>query len=177
MIDINKISPGEKCPEIINVLIEIPKGSSNKYELDKETGLLFLDRPLYSSVHYPGDYGLIPQTHWDDGDPLDVLVITSTPVYPLTLAEVRVIGVLRMIDSGEKDDKIIGVYNSEPRFKEVKDIKDIPKHTIKEIINFFETYKELQGKKCEITEVKGRETAYKDVERGIKAYKKKIEKE
>ena len=176
MNDIDKISIGEKSPEVINAVIEIPKGSSNKYELDKETGLLFLDRPLYSSVHYPGDYGFIPQTHWDDNDPLDVLVITSNPVYPLTLAKVRVIGVLRMIDSGEKDDKIIGVYDSEPRFKDTTDIKQIQKHVLKEIIHFFETYKELQGKKCEITEIKGKETAYEDVKRGMEMYKKKFRK-
>ncbi len=171
MVDLNKISPGEQAPKIINVLIEIPKNSVNKYELDKETGLLALDRPMFSSVHYPGDYGFIPQTMWDDNDPIDVLVLTSKPVYPLTLAKVRVIGVLRMIDTGEKDDKIIGVYDSDPSFKEVTDISEVRKHKIKEIIHFFEVYKELQGKKCEITEVKGRETAYEDIKRAIKMYK------
>ena len=173
MINLNKIDFGEKSPEIVNAIIEIPKNSVNKYELDKKTGLLILDRPMYSSVHYPGDYGFIPQTRWDDHDPLDILILTSKPVYPLTLAKVRVIGVLRMIDSGEKDDKIIGVYDSEPRFKDIKDIKQIPQHKIKEIIHFFETYKELQGKECKITEVKGKETAYSDITRAIKMYKEK----
>lgn len=171
MIDMDKISPGEELPKKVNAIIEIPKDSINKYELDKETGLLILDRPMYSSVHYPGDYGFVPQTLWDDGDPLDILVLTTRPVYPLTLAKVRVIGVLRMVDDGEKDDKIIGVYDSEPRFENVEDIIEIPKHNIKEIKHFFEVYKELQGKKCTIAEIKGRDAAYEDINRAIRMYK------
>jgi inorganic pyrophosphatase len=173
MIDIDKISYGKEAPEIVNVIIEIPMNSNNKYELDKKTGLLILDRPLYSAVHYPGDYGFIPQTFWEDGDPLDILVLTSKPVYPLTLAKVRVIGTLIMEDSGEKDNKIIGVYESDPHSKGIIDIKQVHEHKIKEIVHFFETYKELQGKKCKIHEIKGREDAYEDINKAIADYKKR----
>ena len=139
---------------------------------DKKTGLLILDRPLYSAVYYPGDYGFIPQTLWEDGDPLDILILTLKPVYPLTLAKVRVIGVLDMEDSGEKDNKIIGVYDSDPHFKDIQDIKEIHKHKIKEIVHFFETYKELQGKKCKIFEIRGKQEAYEDIKKAIKDFKK-----
>lgn len=168
------VGVGKKSPEVVNVIIEIPKDSQVKYELDKKTGLLKLDRVLYSSVHYPGDYGFVPQTLWEDGDPLDIIVLTGRPVYPLTLAKVRVIGVLRMVDNGEKDDKIIGVYDKDPRFEEFQNLEDIPKHTIFELKHFFETYKELQGKECQVPEILGKEHAFKDVEKGIKLYKKEF---
>ena len=170
------ISPGKDSPDVINVIIEIPKDSNIKYELDKDTGLLKLDRFLYSAVYYPGDYGFVPQTYWDDGDPLDVIVLTGRPLYPMTLAEVRVIGVLRMIDNGEKDDKIVGVYNNDPRYKDFKSIKDVPKHIMTELKHFFETYKLLQGKKCEVPEILDRDKAVKDVEKGIKMYRDKFKK-
>jgi inorganic pyrophosphatase len=173
MVDSDKISYGKKSPEIVNAIIEIPMNSQNKYELDKKSGLLFLDRPLYSAIHYPGDYGFIPQTFWEDGDPLDILVLTSKPVYPLTLAEVRVIGVLVMEDSGEMDNKIIGVYESDPHSQNINEISQIHSHKIKEIIHFFETYKELQGKKCKILEIKGKEEAYKNIKKAIADWKKK----
>ena len=168
------IKIGEKAPEIINVIIEIPKDSQIKYELDKETGLLKLDRFLYSAVHYPGDYGMVPQTLWDDNDPLDILILTGRPVYPMTLVKARVIGVLRMIDSDEKDDKIIAVYNDDPRFKEVLDVKHIYKHTLEELKHFFETYKHLQGKQCKVLEILGKEQALKDVKRAQEMYEKKF---
>lgn len=168
------VEVGKKSPEIVNAIIEIPKDSQVKYELDKKTGMLKLDRFLYSAVHYPGDYGFVPQTLWEDGDPLDIIVLTSRPVYPMTLAKVRVIGVLRMIDDGEKDDKIIGVYDSDPRFKDFNDLKDIPKHIVTELKHFFETYKNLQGKEVKIPEVHGRENAMKDVLKGIEMYKKEF---
>ena len=165
---------GEKSPEIVNAIIEIPKDSSIKYEIDKETGLIKLDRFLYSSVFYPGDYGLIPRTLCEDHDPLDIIIITQKALFPKTLAEVRVIGIMKMIDSGEADDKIIAVYDKDPRFSEINDIKDIPKHTIKEIKNFFETYKILQGKKCEVLEVSGKKEAYKCIKDSQKMYKEKF---
>lgn len=167
------VSTGKKSPEIVNTVIEIPKDSKIKYELDKESGLLKLDRFLYSAVHYPGDYGFIPQTLWEDNDPLDIIVITNRPVYPMTLAEVRVIGVLRMIDNGEKDDKIVGVYNDDPRFKEFTNLKDIPQHILKELKHFFETYKQLQGKDCKVPQILGRNDALKDIQLGEKLYKAK----
>lgn len=165
---------GEKAPEIINAIIEIPKESRIKYELDKKTGLLKLDRFLYSAVHYPGDYGLVPKTLWDDDDPLDIIVLTGIPVYPMTLVKVRVIGVLRIIDSNEKDDKIIAVYNDDPRFLEYKDIEDIPAHTKEEIRHFFETYKQLQEKEVRVLEILGKEHALKVIKRAEEMYMKKF---
>ena len=164
------ISVGEKSPEVVNAIIEIPKDSHIKYELDKETGLLKLDRFLYSAVHYPGDYGFIPQTLWDDEDPLDIIILTNRAVYPMTLVSVRVIGVLRMIDDEEKDDKLIGVYDNDPRYKEFQSIKEIPTHILAELKHFFETYKELQGKKCKILQILDKKDALKDIDLGQKMY-------
>ena len=165
---------GEKAPEIINVIIEIPKDSRIKYELDKATGLLKVDRFLYSAVHYPGDYGLIPRTLWDDNDPMDIIILTGRSLYPMTLAKVRVIGVLKMVDSNEKDDKIIAVYNDDPRYSEYQDIKDIPAHIKDEIKHFFETYKQLQGKKVKVLEILGKEQALNDVQRAQEIYEKRF---
>jgi len=170
------IEIGEKFPEIVNAVIEIPKDSQIKYELDKKTGLLKLDRFLYSAVHYPGDYGFIPRTYWEDDDPLDIMILSSKPVLPLTITKARVIGVLRMQDGGEKDDKIIAVYDNDPRFAEYKDILDVPKHTIQELKHFFETYKQLQGKECKILEILGKRHAVKDVELGKDFYAEKFSK-
>lgn len=168
-VEINK-----KSPDIVNAIIEIPKDSKIKYEIDKKTGLLLLDRFLYSAVHYPGDYGFIPQTLAEDNDPLDIIVITNRPVYPMTLAEIQVIGIIRMIDDGEKDDKILGVYKGDPRFNEFQDTRDIPTHIIKELKHFFETYKELQGKKCEVPKILGKKEALKEIEYCEELYKKKF---
>jgi inorganic pyrophosphatase len=170
------VSCGEKAPEIVNAVIEIPKDSKIKYELDKKTGMLKLDRFLYSAVYYPGDYGFIPQTLWDDNDPIDIIILTNRPVYPMTLVKARIIGVLRMVDGGEKDDKLIAVYHDDPRFKEIEDVKDIPKHIIQELKHFFETYKHLQGKHCIVPEILDKTHALKDVERAIKMYKEKYTK-
>lgn len=168
-----KTGKPEEIPGIITAIVEIPKDSKIKYELDKETGLLKMDRFLYSSVHYPGDYGFVPQTLWDDNDPLDIITLTSHPLYPMTLTKARVVGVLRMIDNDEKDDKIVAVYNDDPRYEEIQDIEDIPKHLIEELKHFFETYKHLQGKECKILEVLGKDDALKDVERAMKMYGEK----
>lgn len=170
----HKVSVGNKSPEIINAIIEIPKDSHVKYELDKETGLLKVDRFLYSAVHYPGDYGFVPQTLWYDKDPLDILVLTGRPIYPLSLVHARVIGVLRMIDGEEQDDKIIAVYDGDPRYSEVESIKQIPKHTLNEIKHFFETYKELQGKKCKVLTILDKSDALKDIITAQKMYKEKF---
>lgn len=169
----DKIRQPKEFPEKVNAIIEIPRGSENKYEVDKETGLLKLDRPLFSSVHYPGDYGYIPKTLWDDGDPIDILVLTSHPVYPLTLATVRVLGVLDMYDGKESDAKIIGVYDSDPRYEEYKDMSDMRGHKLKEIIHFFESYKDLQGKKVTIKKVKNKASAIKAILRSKKLYEEK----
>jgi inorganic pyrophosphatase len=165
------VDVGEHAPNIVHAVIEIPKDSHIKYELDKDTGMLKLDRFLYSAAHYPGDYGFIPRTLWDDGDPLDIIVITHRPVYPLTLTNARIVGVIRMIDGDERDDKIIAVYDKDPRYAEFKDIKDIPQHILKELVNFFERYKELQGKQVKVLEIMNREIALKDIEIGQKLYR------
>lgn len=170
----HEVKIGEEKPEKVNIIIEIPKDSQVKYELDKETGLLKLDRVLYSAVHYPGDYGFVPRTLWDDGDPLDIIVLTGRPLYPMTIAKVRIIGILRMIDDDEKDDKLIGVYDSDPRFKEWNDIEDIPKHTIEELKHFFETYKELQGKECKILNILNKDIAHEDLRKAEEMYNEKF---
>ncbi|MBI5223770.1 inorganic diphosphatase [Candidatus Micrarchaeota archaeon] len=142
---------GKAAPETINVVIEIPRGSQNKYELDKETGLVKLDRVLHSAVFYPGDYGIVPRTLAEDGDPADVIVLVTQPTFPGVLMECRPIAVLGMIDKGEKDDKILCVPKDDPRFFPLKDLKDVPKAILDEISNFFATYKLLENKKVEIS--------------------------
>ena len=155
----SKLKDPECFPEKVHVIIEIPRGSENKYERDKESGLLRLDRPLFSSIHYPGDYGYIPNTLWEDGDPVDIIVLTNHPVYPLTLAIVRVIGMIDMEDEDENDVKIIGVYDTDPRYQDFFDIQDIQKHKLKEVVHFFESYKLLQEKQIKIIGVKEKNIA------------------
>ena len=169
----SKIRQPMEFPQKVHVIIEIPRGSENKYEVDKETGMLKLDRPLFSSVHYPGDYGYITKTLWEDGDPLDIIVFTSHPVYPLTLAKVRVLGVINMIDGKESDFKIIGVYDSDPRFFEYQDLADIPKHKIRETVHFFESYKKLQGKEVKILKVGDKKEAIQTILASKKNYEQK----
>jgi len=169
------IKLGDKIPKEINVLIEIPKGSSTKYEIDKEHGLLFLDRFLHSAVHYPGDYGFIPQTLGGDGDALDILVYTNGAVLPQTIANMRPIGVMRMIDQGERDDKVLGVYVTEPECDELQDIKDLPKHAIKVYKEFFETYKNLENKKTKVVGFLTKKEAHKMIIEGIRDYEKKFQ--
>lgn len=143
---LHDITAGKNAPDIINVIIEIPKGSKNKYEVDKETGLIMLDRAMHSAQDYPFDYGFMPQSHWEDGDPLDVVVLTTYPLAPGILVRVRPVGILNMIDDGDSDAKIIAVPEKDPRFDEIQDLSDINKHTLKEIEHFFNTYKIIQKK-------------------------------
>jgi len=131
------VNPGSKLPDIVNGIIEIPKGVRGKYELDKESGLLRLDRVLYSSVYYPANYGFIPQTYCDDKDPLDILVLCSVKVEPLCLIEAKVIGVMRMLDQGEGDDKIISVAKNDMSVSHINDISELPKHMLDQIHKFF----------------------------------------
>ena len=170
------IKLGDKVPKEVNVLIEIQKGSNIKYEIDKEHGEIKLDRFLYSSVHYPGDYGFIPQTYGGDNDALDVFIYTNAPILPGTIAAVRPIGAMTMIDSGERDDKIIGVYSTDPRFNEIHELSDLPKHALKEIKYFFESYKTLENKKVKVLKVLNKKEAYKLISKGIKDYNKKFRK-
>jgi inorganic pyrophosphatase len=145
---------GDDAPNEINVIIEIPKGSANKYEIDKDTGLIKLDRANYSSAPYPFDYGFAPQTLWEDGDPLDVVVLTTFPLHPGILVAVRPVAVIDMVDSGESDYKIIAVPVEDKRWEDVQDLSDINKHSLKEFQHFFETYKALKGKPAPV-EIKG----------------------
>ncbi len=141
---------GPAVPDIIHAVVEIPRGSRNKYELHKETGAIKLDRVLYSAVHYPGDYGLIPQTYYDDGDPLDILVMTNSPTFPGCIVEVRPIGMFRMLDKGEMDDKILAVLNADPFFADYHDYTDVPAHYLKEVTHFFSVYKDLEGVRIQV---------------------------
>ena len=140
---------GKHPPDEVTAVIEIPTGSRNKYELDKATGLMKLDRVLYSAVHYPGDYGFIPRTLHEDNDPLDVLVLVKEMTFPGCMMDVRPIGVLKLLDRGEPDDKILGVPCHYPYYAEIFDIADIPSHSLKEIEHFFLTYKDLEGKRMQ----------------------------
>jgi inorganic pyrophosphatase len=170
---ISKIKIGEKAPEIVNAIIEIPKNSQNKYELDKETGLVKLDRVLYSPMHYPADYGFIPETLCGDGDPLDALILGGDPLFPGCLVEFRPVALLKMIDSGEEDYKILGVQSKNPRFDNIKDIKDIialHEHSLKEIAHFFQIYKELQGKKVEILGWEDSQFAKEEIRKSNREY-------
>jgi inorganic pyrophosphatase len=144
------IPPGPNPPEEVTAVVEIPSGSRNKYELDKRTGTIKLDRVLYSAVHYPGDYGLIPRTLHEDGDPLDVLVLVKEQTFPGCMIDVRPLGVLHMRDRGEPDDKILAVALRDPYYEEVFDIADIPRHVLTEVQYFFSTYKDLEGKRVQI---------------------------
>lgn len=171
---LHEVSPGTKLPKEINVIIEIPKGSKNKYEINKETGLIALDRAMHTAQDYPFDYGFVPQTYWDDGDALDVIVLTTYPLAPGILVNARPVGIMGMIDGGDSDDKIIAVPVDDPRWNDVKDLKDINKHTLKEIEHFFSTYKKIQNKEVSVTGFKGRTDAFKAVERSLKLYKEKF---
>jgi inorganic pyrophosphatase len=170
---IEKLTPGD-YPKKVNVLIEISKGTRNKYEIDKETGFLKLDRVLYSSVVYPCDYGFVPKTLCDDGDPLDALLITRFPLLPGTLVEARPLGYLEMIDTGEKDEKLLCVPSEDPYFNDFKDLKDVPQALLDEISHFFKVYKELQPKKwVKILGWKTRKDAEKLIKEAVLKYNKK----
>lgn len=155
------IPSGPSAPEVLYAVVEIPKGSRNKYEYDKDMEAFALDRVLYSPFHYPAEYGIIPKTLWDDGDPMDILVMMDQSTFPGCIIECRPIGIMRMIDSGESDDKILAVPVNDPRYQDVKDIKDIPQAFLDEIIHFFQDYKKLEGK---TTEVLGWENSRKAIE-------------
>ena len=154
------------------VVIEIPKGSKNKYELDKETGLLRLDRVLYSAVHYPADYGFIPRTYCDDGDPLDALVLGQEPVYPLTIVEARAIGVMRMRDEKGIDDKIVAASVHDPAFAHFTDKAQLPQHLLRELQRFFEDYKALEHKQVVVEDLLGPDDALKIIREALELYRK-----
>ncbi|MEM9050968.1 MAG: inorganic diphosphatase [Bacteroidota bacterium] len=168
------VSPGDQCPDVVKGVIEIPKNCRAKYELDKDSGMLILDRVLYSSINYPANYGFIPQTYCDDGDPLDILVISQIDIVPMCLVEAKVLGVMRMLDEGEMDDKIIAVAANDMSVNHMNDISDLPPHLTKELRSFFEDYKKLENKSVLVEDFQGRETALQVVEQSIVDYKTKF---
>ena len=155
-------------------VIEIPKGSKNKYELDKTTGLLRLDRVLYTSTHYPANYGFIPRTFAEDDDPLDVLVICAESITPMTLVQVYPIGIIRMLDGGRNDDKIIAIPFSDPNYNTIQKIDDLPRHILDEMRHLFKVYKQLENKETDIRTLYGREEARIIIREAIQAYKEKF---
>jgi inorganic pyrophosphatase len=157
--------------ESFNVVIEIPKGSKIKYELDKPTGMLRVDRILYSAVHYPANYGFIPRSYCDDGDPLDVLVLGNEPVNPLSIMVARAVGMMRMQDEGKGDDKVIGVHLHDPAFADITDVEQLPAHTFDEIKRFFLDYKTLEKKEVVVDEIAGRVAAVQAVREALQLYR------
>ena len=164
------LSPKRVRPDDFVGLIEIPKGSKNKYELDKETGLLMLDRVLYTSTHYPANYGFIPRTYADDGDPLDVLVLCSEEIYPMTLVRCKPIGVIKMTDNGAGDEKIIAVPVDDPTYNGYNDLSEIPSHIHSEMMHFFEVYKALENKQTVVDEACDAKEAKRIIEYTINNY-------
>ncbi|TNE89540.1 MAG: inorganic diphosphatase [Deltaproteobacteria bacterium] len=162
----------DRAATAFNVVIEIPRGSKVKYELDKPTGLLRADRVLYSAVHYPANYGFLPRSYCGDGDPLDVLVLGNLPVVPLTILEARAIGVMRMVDEGQPDDKIIAVHVTDPAFCDYTDISQLPKHIFREIQRFFEDYKALEHKEVTVEGIKGAKAALEAVIESFEFYRR-----
>src|SRR5215217_3065453 len=167
-------SYGEGAPERVMGMIEISQGSRTKYEIDKETGLLILDRVIYSSFHYPVNYGFIPQTLGWDGDPLDILVLCSQSIQSLCLVQATVIGNMQMIDSGERDDKIIAVATKDPSVNHITSMDEMPKHFILELRNYFEQYKVLENKQVQIEDFQNREIAYGIINEAIEFYQQKF---
>jgi inorganic pyrophosphatase len=167
MSALDSLPPGRNPPDDIRVIVEIPKGSQNKYEIDKESGLLRLDRVLFSPIYYPGDYGFVPRTLSTDGDPLDALVLVTYPTLPLTLIDARPIGLLDMVDGGEHDAKLLCVPVHDVRFDRIRDLSDMDEPTLNEIAHFFEVYKQLEKKKVDVKGWKGKDEAHRVIRESI----------
>jgi inorganic pyrophosphatase len=165
------VSPGSNLPEIVNGIVEIPKGSRAKYELDKESGLLRLDRVLYSSVYYPANYGFIPQTYCDDKDPLDILIFSQIDLVPMCIVPARPIGVMRMLDQGEADDKIIAIAAGDPSVNHIHDIAQLPAHFKSEMRSFFEDYKKLENKTVVVEDFFHVAVAHDIIRQNVEMYK------
>lgn len=164
------VSPGTDIPSTVNAIVEIPKGRRSKFEIDKQTGLIRLDRFLYSSSHYPGDYGFVPQTLAEDGDALDILVMVNEPTFSGCLIQARVVGIFRMKDRGLNDFKVLGVPNTDPLFAEYRDLNDVPGHFLREVEHFFATYKQLEGIHIEPQGWDNAEAATTEVRSSVERY-------
>ncbi|MCL4109548.1 UNVERIFIED_CONTAM: hypothetical protein GTU68_038943 [Idotea baltica] len=168
------VATGAEAPNFVTGIIEIPKNCRAKYELDKESGMLILDRVLYSSINYPANYGFIPQTYCDDNDPLDILVLSQIEIVPMTLVKAKVIGVMRMMDGGEMDDKIIAVAANDMSVNHYDQIEELPEHWINELRSFFEDYKKLEKKTVIVDEFQNRATAIDVIKQSIADYNEKF---
>ena len=171
----HKVNIGNNTPDIVNGIIEIPKNTRAKYELDKESGMLLMDRVIFSSMHYPANYGFIPKTYCDDKDPLDIMILSQIAVVPMCIVSAKVIGVMRMIDGGEMDDKIIAVAENDMSVNHMNDITDLPAHWIKELRNFFEDYKKLENKKVEVEDFQDAKTAKQIIRQSMEDYEAYIQ--
>jgi inorganic pyrophosphatase len=171
----HKVEIGNHTPDIVNGVIEIPKNTRAKYELDKASGLLRLDRVLFSSVYYPANYGFIPRTYCDDGDPLDILVLSQITVVPMCIVSAKVIGAMRMLDGGEKDDKIIAVAENDMSVSHIDDISELPEYFLLEMRNFFEDYKKLENKTVRVEDFQDAKVARRIVSKSILDYQKLID--
>jgi inorganic pyrophosphatase len=168
------LDSGPDVPEVVNVIVEVPKGSRNKYEYDEATGTIRLDRVLYSSIHYPGDYGLIPRTLYDDGDPLDVLVMVGEPSFPGCIIQARPLGLFKMLDREQRDDKVLAVPASDPLYRDYRDISDIPQHFLAEVAHFFAVYKDLEGIRTEGLGWESAKVAKERIQHAIVLYRQAI---
>ena len=165
------VETGENAPEFVNCIVEIPQGSRSKYEIDKASGLLKLDRVIHSSFHYPANYGFIPQTYGDDHDPLDILIISSMTIQPMCIVEAKVLGVMQMLDGGEGDDKIIAVAANDPSINYYENIEELPNHFFNELRHFFEQYKVLEKKSVKVEEFGNKEQALGIIKAAMESYK------
>ena len=166
----HKVSIGDRAPDYVNGIIEIPKNTRAKYELEKESGMLIMDRVIYSSMYYPANYGFIPRTYCDDNDPLDIVVLSQIQVVPLCIISAKVIGVMRMLDGGELDDKIIAVAENDMSVNHINDIAELPNHFFNELKNFFEDYKKLEEKTVEVEDFQNAALAKQIIQKSIEDY-------
>ncbi len=170
----HNLSSGPQPPDVVYAVVEVPKGSRNKYEYSKSAGVIKLDRVLYSPLHYPGDYGFIPQSLYGDGDPLDVLIMMTEPTFPGCVIEIRPVGMLKMLDRGEHDDKILAVPSNDPLFSDIHDLGDVTRHFPTEVEHFFKVYKELEGKPVESQGWVGAAEAKKAIAAALQMYREKF---